>query len=86
MSNEKQTGKPVLTIETGVFLKVFVAVGCLWALFKLAGKIRKIGADEIDNQILRVLRRPAEVIHFQWTIGSLSGVALGFFGATMSQT
>jgi undecaprenyl-diphosphatase len=60
MSNEKQTGKPVLTIETGVFLKVFVAVGCLWALFKLAGKIRKIGADEIDNQILRALRRPED--------------------------
>src|ERR1700730_3231819 len=34
----------------------------------------------------RVLRRPAEIIHVQWTIGSLSGVALGFFGATMSQT
>ncbi|MBV9106112.1 MAG: phosphatase PAP2 family protein [Verrucomicrobia bacterium] len=58
MPNEAHARKSVLTIETGVFLKVFIAVGCVWALVKLAGKIRKIGPDEIDNQILRAFRRP----------------------------
>jgi undecaprenyl-diphosphatase len=57
-SNEENARKPVLTTETGVFLKVFLAVGCIWAVVKLVGKIRKIGADEIDKQVLRSLRRP----------------------------
>jgi undecaprenyl-diphosphatase len=47
-----------LTPEAAIFLKVFVLVGCIWTFVQLAGKIRKGRTDEIDNQILRVLRRP----------------------------
>ena len=58
MSNEEHARKSVLTTEAAIFLKVFLAVGCTWACVRLAGKIRKIGTDEIDTQVLRALRRP----------------------------
>jgi undecaprenyl-diphosphatase len=52
--------KSPLTPEAQIFLKVFVVAGCVWTFVKLAGKIRKGGTDEIDNQILRALRRPED--------------------------
>jgi len=52
------TEKSPLTPEAKIFLEVFAVVACLWTFVKLAGKIRKGGTDEIDNQILRALRRP----------------------------
>jgi undecaprenyl-diphosphatase len=60
MPNEEHARKPVLTIEAGLFLKLFLAAGFVWAVVKLAGKIRKIGPDEIDNQILRSFRHPED--------------------------
>jgi undecaprenyl-diphosphatase len=47
-----------LTPEATVFLEVFLVAGCFWTFVKLAGKIRKGGTDEIDNEILLALRRP----------------------------
>jgi undecaprenyl-diphosphatase len=49
--------KSPLTPEATVLLEVFLVAGCIWTFVKLAGKIRKGGTDEIDNQILRALRR-----------------------------
>jgi undecaprenyl-diphosphatase len=50
--------KSPLTPEATVLLEVFLVAGCIWTFVKLAGKIRKGGTDEIDNEILRALRRP----------------------------
>ena len=50
--------KSPLTPEATVFLEVFLVAGCIWTFVKLAGKIRKGGTDEIDNEILLALRRP----------------------------
>ena len=50
--------KSPLTPETTVLLEVFTVAACIWTFVKLAGKIRKGGTDEIDNEILRALRRP----------------------------
>jgi undecaprenyl-diphosphatase len=50
--------KSPLTLEAAIFLKVFMVAGCIWTFVQLAGKIRKGRTDEIDNQILRALRRP----------------------------
>ena len=47
-----------LTPEAAIFLKVFMVAGCIWTFVQLAGKIRKGRTDEIDNQILRALRKP----------------------------
>jgi len=58
MSTEEHARKSPLTTEAGIFLKVFVCAVCTWTFLKLAGKIRKGGTDEIDNQILRAFRRP----------------------------
>ena len=59
MQNVKSgsTEKSLLTPEAKIFLEVFVVAGCFWTFVRLAGKIRKGGTDEIDNQILRALRR-----------------------------
>ena len=57
-SENRMKEKSPLTPEAQIFLKVFVVAGCVWTFVKLAGKIRKGGTDEIDNQILRALRRP----------------------------
>ena len=56
--NSRIHEKSPLTPEAAIFLKVFVVAGCLWTFVQLAGKIRKGRTDEIDNQILRALRRP----------------------------
>ena len=57
MKRERNEKFP-LTPEATVLLKVFLVAGCIWTFVKLAGKIRKGGTDEIDNEILRALRRP----------------------------
>lgn len=58
MPREEDTGKPALTTEATIFLKVFAVAVCSWTFVKLAEKIRKKGTEEIDNQILRALRQP----------------------------
>jgi undecaprenyl-diphosphatase len=60
MLSKETPNKSVLTTETSVFLKVFAAVTCAWIFVKLAEKTRKGHTDEIDNQILRSLRRPED--------------------------
>jgi undecaprenyl-diphosphatase len=58
MLREEHARKSALTPETSIFLKVFVVAICTWIFVKLTGRVRKGGTDEIDNQILRALRRP----------------------------
>jgi undecaprenyl-diphosphatase len=58
MSTAPNARKSVLTPETEILLKVFACAICTWTFVKLAGKIRKGRTDEIDNQILRALRKP----------------------------
>jgi undecaprenyl-diphosphatase len=60
MDNVKngQKEKFPVTPEARIFLQVFMVAGCIWTFVKLAGKIRKGGTDEIDNEILRAFRRP----------------------------
>jgi undecaprenyl-diphosphatase len=57
-ANDRYREKSPLTPEAAIFLKIFVIAGCIWTFVQLAGKIRKCRTDEIDNRILRALRRP----------------------------
>jgi undecaprenyl-diphosphatase len=58
MSIAPNARKSVLIPETEILLKVFACAIWTWTFVKLAGKTRKGRTDEIDNQILRALRKP----------------------------
>jgi hypothetical protein len=76
MSISQNTGKSVLTPETEILLKFFACAFCTWTFVKLAGKIRKGRTDEIDNQILRALRKPENPdvpIGPKWRVGRNQG-------------
>ena len=50
--------RPALTPETTTFLNIFVGALSAWTFIRLATKIRKGATDQVDNYILRALRRP----------------------------
>lgn len=63
------SNKSHLPIETATFRDLFAGAICAWLLFRLGGKIRKGRTSELDNQLLRMLRRsddPAIPIGPKW--------------------
>jgi undecaprenyl-diphosphatase len=57
MPIDKDQKKGPLATEAAIFLNFFAIALCAWTFIRLAGKIRRGGTDEIDNQILRAFRR-----------------------------
>lgn len=61
--------KSALPIEVATFLDLFFGAACAWILFRLGGRVRKGRTNELDNHVLRMLRRsddPATPIGPKW--------------------